>query len=102
MSLNGKLVLFSQDNPKVSIIDVATGKVFKRHDVEGKINGSASVQRNIAAIAVQEPHHGAHVMDVKSEKVVGKFIIPRGHTARVALSKDTLALAVGSSTGLSG
>ncbi len=85
----------------VDIIDVATGQLVQRHDAQGNHGwGGASVQMNIAAMVVSEPQ-GVHVMDIKSGKLLYKFILPNGYNARVALSKDTITLGVASSTGVS-
>ncbi len=99
MELKGKVALFPCGKAMIDIVDIATGHVVRQHDVEGTIGYSASVQKNIAALAVSEPQDGVHVMDMMSRKVLCKFIFPNGNNARVALSKDTLTLAVGSSTG---
>ncbi len=99
MDLKGKVATFSQAKAMVDIIDASSGNVVQQHDLEGTLYYSASMQRNIAAIAVSKPRHGVHVMDIKSGKVLCKFILPNGQDARVALSKDTLTLAVGSNSG---
>ncbi len=52
-------------------------------------------------MAVCEPQHGVHVMEMKSGKLLCKFILPNGENARIALSKDSITLAVGSDNGLS-
>ncbi len=101
MDLKGSVALFPCDKTTVDITDVATGVVVQQHEVEGKLRCSASVQRNIAAIAVSEPYDGVHVMDVMLGKLLCKFVLPNGHGARVALSKNALTLAVGTSTGKS-
>ncbi len=101
MDLKGKVATFEWYKTEVNIIDVATGEVVQQHDVHGNIGSSASVQRNIAAIASSQPRHGVHVIDLVSGKVLCKFILPNGDDARVALSKDSRTLAVGSSTGMS-
>ncbi len=100
MDLNGKVALFQHKNTTVDIADLASGQLVKQHDVQGKIWNSVSVQRNIAAIAVYEPDHGVHVINLESGKVLCKFMLPIGDDARVALSKDALTLAVGSDTGM--
>ncbi len=100
MYLKGKVALFPECGTTADIIDVATGQLVLQHDVQGMIWRSAFVQKNIAAITVSEPYHGVHVMDVKSGKVFFKFMLPDGRHATVALSKDTLTLTVGSSTGM--
>jgi hypothetical protein len=100
MDMKGKVALFQEGKTTVDIVDVAIGNVVQQHEVEGKIDGSASVQQNIAAIAVYEPYHGVHVMDLETGVLLCKFVLPDEYNARVALSKDTLTLAVGSSLGL--
>ncbi len=101
MDLKCKVASFSQDKTKVYITDVVTGEVVRKHNVEGKIGISASVQRNIAAIVVSAPYHGVHVMHIKSGRLLCKFIPPNGRFPTVALSKDALTLAVGTYTGMS-
>jgi len=100
MELKGKVALFTINKTTVDITDVVTGEVVQQHDVEGNIGFSVSVQRNIAAVAVSTPQHGVNLMDVISGKMLSKFILPSGEDAKVALSKDTLTLAVGSDTGM--
>jgi hypothetical protein len=99
MDLNGKVALFPCEKTTVDIIDVATGHVVHQHDMQGRIGCSVSVQRNMAALAVFDSQEGVHVMDIKSGKVLCKFILPDGKEAKVALSADTLTLGVGTSTG---
>jgi hypothetical protein len=94
------VALFWEGKNTVDIIDVASGEMVKEHEVEGSLTGHASVQRNIAAMVVCEPQHGVHVMELKSGKVLCKFILPDGENARIALSKDSITLAVGSDNGL--
>jgi hypothetical protein len=101
MDLKGKIALFPFLKSTVDIVDIAIGRVVQQHDVEGEIDGSASVQKNIAAMAVSDPYHGVHVIDLASGKVLLKFILPDGEDVSVALSRDTLTLAVGSDTGMS-
>ncbi len=101
MDLKGSVALFECDKTTVDIFDIATGKVVQQHEVEGTLYYGASVQRNVAAIAVSEPYHGVHLMDIMSGKVLCKFILPNGENATVTLSKDARTLAVGSSTGMS-
>jgi hypothetical protein len=101
MELKDKVALFTRDKTTVDILDIVTGEVVQQHDVQGTIGGSASVQKNIAAIAVYKPQHGVHVMDLETGVMLCKFILPNGQDARVALSKDTLTLAVGSNSGFS-
>jgi hypothetical protein len=100
MDLKGKVALFPEDKTMVNITDASTGEMVQQHEVQGTICNSAFVQRNIAAIAVSEPYHGVHLMNLESGKVFYKFILPDGDYARVALSKDAKNLAVGSSTGM--
>ncbi len=100
MDLKGKLASFQCLKTTVDITDAASGQVVQQHDVQGTIGSSVTVQKNIAAIAVRAPQHGVHVMDIDSGKVLFKFVLPDGEDARVALSKDTLTLAVGTSTGM--
>ncbi len=93
--------LFQSGKTKVDIVDIATGLVVQKHDVEGNIGCSVSVQKNMAAMAVSEPHHGVHVMSIESGKVLCKFIPPKGYgyDARDALSRDTFTLGVGNNAG---
>ncbi len=100
MDLNGKVVVFPHDETSVNIIDVATGEVLQQHDAEGTIYVGASVQKNTAAMAVSTPQHGVHVMDLVSGRVLFKLTLPNGDDARVALSKDTLTLGMGTSNGM--
>jgi hypothetical protein len=99
MDLKGKVALFPEGKTTVDIVDIAIGKVVRQHKVEGTIGFSAYVQRNIAAITVFKPYHGVHVLDIKSGKVLCKFVLPMGYGARVTLSKDATALVVGSNSG---
>ncbi len=99
--MKGKVALFTRDKTMIDIVDIATGEVQQQHKVQGILGDSASVQMNIAAMAVSAPKHGVHVMDIKSGKVLCKFVLPNGQDARVALSKDTLTLAVGTNSGFS-
>ncbi len=100
MDLKGKVASITYYKTAVDIIDATTGQVVQKHDAEGTVCNSAAVQKNIAAVAVFKPQHAVHVMDLVSGKVFYKFIPPIGEDARVALSKDALALAVGTSTGV--
>ncbi len=100
MDLKGKVALFPRGKATVVITDVATRKVVQQLEAQGTIGYSSSLQKNIAAIAVYKPHEGVHVIDIKSGKVLCKFILPYGEKARVALSKDAITLAVGNSTGM--
>jgi hypothetical protein len=100
MTLKGKVILFIQNETMVDIIDVATGQVVQQHVVEGTLGSSASLQKSIAAMALSAPQDCVHVMDIKSGKVMFKFILPDGENATVALSKDTFTLAVGTDTGI--
>ncbi len=100
MDMKGKVALFQEGKTTVDIVDMATGEVVQQHEVEGTIGFSASVQKNFAVMAVFKPQHGVHVMELVSGKLLCKFILPDGRDARVALSKDTFSLAVGSSTGV--
>ncbi len=90
MDLKGKVATVINSKTTVDIIVVATGKVHQHHDVEGKIGYSASLQRNIAAIAVYKPYHGVHLMDLMTGVILHKFMLPHGRDARVALSKNAL------------
>ncbi len=99
MDLKGKVALFQLHETTVDIVDLATGEVVQKHEVECKIWNSASVQRNIAAVAVYEPDHGVHLINLESGKLLCKFILPIGRFATTALSKDTLTLAVGTNKG---
>ncbi len=102
MEMKGKIALFPYYDNEVDIVDPATGGVVQKQDAEATIGlGGASVQQNIAAIAIHKPYHGVHVLNLKSGKMLCKFILPNGGNVRVALSKDTLTLAVGSDTGVS-
>jgi hypothetical protein len=98
--MKGKVALFQCHKTKIDITDVASGEVVQQYDVEGAIGSSASVQKNVAAVAVSEPEPGVHVMDIKTGQVVSKFIITKGHGARIALSKDALTLVVGTDKGM--
>ncbi len=100
MDLNGKVALFQDGKTVIDIIDTATGQMVQQYDVGGTLYVGASVQRSIAAMAVCEPQHGVHVMDIKSGKLLSKFILPNGKDAAVTLSKDTLTLGVGTDTGV--
>jgi hypothetical protein len=95
------VAMFSEDLTTVDIFDVATGQVVHQYDVQGNLHVSASVQKNIAAMAVSAPQPGVHVINIKSGKLLSRFILPNGDNARVALSKDTITLAVGTDTGMS-
>ncbi len=75
-------------------------KLLGQHDVGGTLYNDACVQGSIAAMAVYSPHRGVHLMNVKTFNVFFKYILPYGNNARLALSKDTLTLGVGSSTGV--
>jgi hypothetical protein len=99
MELKGKIALFPFLTTTVDIVDVASGEVVQQHDVEGRISSSASVQKIIAVIAVDLPMPGVHVMDLKSARVLIKFVLPSGENACVTLSKDASTL-VATSTGL--
>ncbi len=101
MDLKGKVATFSQAKTTVDIIDASTGQLVRQHDLEGTLYDGASMRKNIVAMAVSKPQHGVHVMDIESGKVLCKFILPCGQDARVALSEDTLTLAVGSNSGFS-
>jgi hypothetical protein len=102
MELKGKVAMIYSYRDKVDIVDAATGEVVRQHELQGKVGeGGASVQRNIAAMAIWGPVQGFHVMDLNSGEISGKFSLIEGGNARVALSKDTLTLAVGSDTGVS-
>ncbi len=70
MDLKGKVALFPEGNTKVDIVDIATCEVIQQHDVCGRLCGSASVQKNIAAIALSQPYDGVHVMDLLSGKLL--------------------------------
>ncbi len=101
MSSNIKIVSFTWGKKIVDVYD-ALGKLLGQHDVEVPLDeGGASVQEAIAAMAVYIPHYAVYLMDLKAGKVFFKFILPDGEFARVALSKDTLTMGVGSSTGVS-
>ncbi len=100
MELKGKVALFTCSKTSVDIVDMATGQVVQQHDAQGTHNNSTDVQKNVAAIAVSAPQHGVHVMDLKSGKVLCKFLLPNGKDARVSLSKDTLTLVVVNDTGM--
>ncbi len=101
MNLKGKVALFFWGRNTVDITDIATGEEVQQHDIEGKHGwGGASVQKNIAAMVFLMPYHGVHVMNIASGKVLCRFALPSGRDARVVLSKDTLTLAVGNSTGM--
>ncbi len=99
MGLSGKVALFPCDKNTLDIIDAATGEVVQQHEVEGMIGYSASLQGKHAAMALYNPP-GVHVMNIKSGKVLCKFLLHDGDDARVALSKDTHNLTVGTDTGL--
>jgi hypothetical protein len=107
MSIKGLVASISFHKKKVDIIDTATGQVVKQHDPEeSRWCSGASVQNNIAALAMWQPGdletlYGVIVMDLKSGKMLFKFTLPEGCDARVALSKDTLTLAVGTDKGMS-
>jgi hypothetical protein len=101
MELKGKIALFPLNNNLVNIVDAATGNKVQKHDTEGTIGlGGASVQQNIAAIAIEKLYHGVHLINLISGKVFFKYVLPHGERASFALSKDTLTLAVGSETGV--
>ncbi len=82
---------------KIEIV-VAFGKLLGQHDVGGTLDGGACVQGSIAAMAVQP--NGVIVMNAKTFNVFFKYRLPDGKDARLALSKDTLTLGVGSDTGM--
>jgi hypothetical protein len=103
MSLKGKLAVLTHLKTTVDIIDLATDKVIQQHDAQGHHNlGGSSVQENIAAIAVVSEllQHCVHVMNLKTGKLLSKFLLPNGKDARVALGKDTFTLVVGTDIGL--
>ncbi len=88
MELKGKVALFPCGKTMIDIVDIATGEVVRQHDVESTIGSSASVQRNIAAMAVDSPQPGIHVMDIKSGMIFSSsfFLIsrmPESHSARM-------------------
>ncbi len=99
MASNHMYLLAPYTKNKIEIVD-AFGKLLGQHDVGGTLNVGACVQGSIAAMAVYSPHHGVHLMNTKTFEIFFKFIIPDGDDARLALSKDTLTLGVGSSTGV--
>ncbi len=100
MDLNKKQATFPLYRTNFDITEATTGQVVKQHDVIGSPTGFASIQKNIVAMAIQEPYRGVHVMDLKSGKVLCEFILPDGEGPTVSLSKDTLTLAVGNNTGM--
>ncbi len=101
MEMKGKIALFPLRINVVNIVDAATGQEVQKHDPEGMIGlGGASVQQNIAAMAIEKPYHGVHLINLISGKVFFKYVLPHGERAAFALSKDTLTLAVGSDTGV--
>jgi hypothetical protein len=100
MDLKGKVALFQSGKTTVDIVDAVTGEVVQQHDVEGTIGGSAFVRKNVAAIVVQEPYYGVHVMDIKSGKVYCKYLLLNREDVNVTLSEDALTLAVGTSSGV--
>jgi hypothetical protein len=101
MDLKGNVAMFPCDMNTVEIVNVATGLVVQQHEAQGTLDISASVQKNVAAMAIREPYHGALVMNLESGRILSKFILSNGHTVIVSLSKDTQTLTVGSSTGFS-
>jgi hypothetical protein len=98
MDLKGRVALFPEGKTTIDILDVATG-VVQHHEAHGTLTGRASVQKCIAVMTVHAVQLGIHVVDLVSGKVLSKFMHPNGHTAQIALSKDTLTVAVGASTG---
>jgi hypothetical protein len=102
MASKGMIVIFRFGKSKIDIVDVATSQVMQQHDVEGALHWmGASVQNYTAAMAIYKPYHGVHVVNIKSGKMLCKFMLPYSEDAMVALSKDALTLCVGSSTGVS-
>ncbi len=98
MASNHKFLLATHGEKMVEIYD-ALGKQLGQHDVSGTLYwGGACVQGSIAAMAVQP--NGVHLMNVKTLQIFFKFRLPDGGNARIALSKDTLTLGVGSDTGV--
>ncbi len=100
MDLKGKVSFIQDGKTTVDIIDFATGELVKQHDVGGTLCIGASIQMNVAAMAIGEPYTGVHVMDQETGVMLHKFILPSGMGAKVALSKDALTLGVGTNTGL--
>ncbi len=94
------MVVFPNGKNTVEMIDAATGQVVQQHHVKGTHGYGASVQRKVAAMAVCGSQNRVYLMEIVSGNVLFTFIPPNGKYFRVALSKDALALAVGTSTGL--
>ena len=100
MNSECKYAVFQFEKTKVDILD-ALFKVVRQYDVEGTLSGGgASAQGTVAAMAVSSPHHGVNMINNKSGEITFKFRLPKGKDARVALSKDTLTVGVGSNTGV--
>ncbi len=100
MASKHKYILATDGNNTVDIVD-SLGKLLGQHNVGGTLSeGGASIQGTIAALAVWQPYHAIHLMNLNTFQVFFKYILPDGRDVRVALSKDTLTLGLGSSTGV--
>jgi hypothetical protein len=100
MDSEPKYITFPHNKNKIDVYDPFY-KTLDQHDVGGTLYwGGACVQGFIAAMAVYKPHHGVHLMITKTFNVFFTYILPDGGDARLALSKDTLTLGVGSDTGV--